>query len=290
MSEEQLWKNYAGRHVFDAGKFALVRTPRSISSFSWGNQPMAMVMPLDKDLLLSPNERSMIGSIQTLETPKEKPVVRKFNLTPGAEGFGIAGSMDRAGGAIKQDFAFAALPDGRTIYVDRLTATSSTQITKLVLGQLCVLNDKNWVFHDGKRVLDYENGRQTFTAVGETAVVAKEFSSKWFCLDNKLGIVCLKTSGRQTYHPNHTQGNGRLEQIFSLNSPMLNDNPVLKPGDMFAETVLVFLPASGMKETKSVSAKCSLDQPTQAEYNVRLSDGMTVHADLDNYQVNWNAK
>ena len=270
VSESELLMTYSGRHVFETGMFALLRTPHSISSFSWGKQPMAMVMPLDQDLLLSPNERSMIGTVETRETSKEKPVMRQFNLTPAASGFGIAGVMDRAGGAISQHFAFAALPDGRTIYIDRLVATSSTEITKLVLGQLCVLNDKNWVFHDGKRTLDYANGHQELTALGPDNVTPHEFDSKWFNLDGKLGIVCLKTSGRQTYHPNHKQGNGRLEQVFSLNSPTLKENSTTAAGQTIAETTLVFYPAGNLKGTKELSAACSLSQPEATTYNVRL--------------------
>ena len=116
-SEETLLKNYSGRHVFEAGKFALLRTTRSVSSFSWGSQPMGMVMPLDKDLLLSPNERSLIGTVLTVNKTSEKPVVQEVNLTSTTMGFGVSGILSRAGGEVEQRFAFAALPDGRTVYI-----------------------------------------------------------------------------------------------------------------------------------------------------------------------------
>ena len=62
--EDALWRAQEGIHVFDAGRFALSRSPNAVASISWGRQSMGMVLPMGRDLLLSPNERSLIGSVR----------------------------------------------------------------------------------------------------------------------------------------------------------------------------------------------------------------------------------
>ena len=55
--EAQLWRELSGKFVYGSGKFGILRTPHSIASFSWGRQVMGLVMPMQKDLLLTPYTR-----------------------------------------------------------------------------------------------------------------------------------------------------------------------------------------------------------------------------------------
>ena len=63
VSEHELWRRLSGKHVFTFGKFALLRTPTSVATFSWGRQVMRMILPLRKELPLSPKNRSLNGNI-----------------------------------------------------------------------------------------------------------------------------------------------------------------------------------------------------------------------------------
>src|SRR5947208_12258451 len=104
VEEAQLWK-LSGVHVFEAGKFAVVRSEKSIATFSWGRQVMGMVMPLGKDMLLTPNDRSLIGQVWIDEKKRDTPGVKKVSLAQVTDGFGIAAELSRAEGTIEQHIA-----------------------------------------------------------------------------------------------------------------------------------------------------------------------------------------
>src|SRR5690606_25853886 len=40
MEEQSYWESLTGIHLYQAGKFAVVRTGKSVSTFSWADQPM----------------------------------------------------------------------------------------------------------------------------------------------------------------------------------------------------------------------------------------------------------
>jgi len=292
VSEETLWKNLAGRFVFETGKFAVLRSSTSVSTFSWGRQVMGMVLPLQRDLLLAPYERSLIGVVQVAGVEKESPKVRKTVVLRDNKTLSVCGILDRAEGHVEQRFAVVAFPDGRTLYVDALLPkTTDTQVLKLELGALSVLNDVNWVHHDGTRTLYSRQGEKTFSATGPEDEPPVELSSPWYNLDNALGILCLQTSGRQTYRPTHKPSRGRTEQLFCLNVVSPEARSTMLPtflGNAAAETVLIFCPAQKHEDTRDAAEKvvCERDAPTLI-YRIRLADGKEVRVDLDALNVEW---
>src|SRR5439155_392392 len=128
-----------------------------------GRQVMGMVMPLGKDMLLTPNDRSLIGQVWIDEKKRDTPVVKKVSLAQVTDGFGIAAELSRAEGTIEQHIAFVALGDGRTVYCDSLRMTGEKKPAVINLGTLGVLNDENWVYHEGKRTLRFDGGERVFT-------------------------------------------------------------------------------------------------------------------------------
>lgn len=276
VDEAELWKQLAGTDVFDSGKFAVVRTEKSIATFSWGRQTMGLVMPLRQDILLTPNTRSMIGSITMPDGKQDAPVVKQVKTASiDGGGFAIIGLLARTGGAAEQHFAFVTLADGRTIYIDRLHITGEKKPASINLGTLGVLNDRNWVYHDGERTLTYEGGERVFRADEAAGAKAMELSSPWYNLDG-LSIVCLKSSGKQVYNAKPSPIKARLEQVFTL-SAALPDSP--------AETALVFYPNLDPQQTKDAASRCKLVQPDAATRVVTLDDGKTVTIDLDHLSV-----
>jgi hypothetical protein len=76
------------------------------------------VLPLRKDLLLTPNDRSLTGAFDA----KEQPVVRQWDVIDHVgEFFGVCGELIRLDGAAAQRFGFVALADGRVVYADAVT-------------------------------------------------------------------------------------------------------------------------------------------------------------------------
>jgi hypothetical protein len=283
VSEEKFLGDMAGLHLFSAGSFGLLRTSHSVASFSWGRQVMGMVMPLEKDLLLAPNERSLVGVVSASRLKREAPRVRKAVVSPMKDALGVCGVLERAGGAVEQRIAFLALPDGRSLYVDQLRQTSATKGLTLELGLLSVVNDLRWVYGDGKRDLHHEGGRETFAAAGETTATPRSLKSRWYNLDDNLGIVCLWTSGRQTYVPNHKPDRGRIEQSFFLNSVGSVD---AKPGSILAESVLLFYPGQAHRDTQAIARKVNLEaQKGEGAYAISLEDGRNVTIDLNRLSI-----
>ncbi len=290
VSEERLWKELSGRHVFETGKVAMVRTPKSVSTFSWGQQIMGMVLPLSKDLLLNPNERSMIGMIGIEGAKGDSPRMVRAAVAPMKEGFGVAGILERAGGAAEQRFAFLALPDGRTVYADAVRTTAPAERLRLDLGTLGVLNEARWVYHDGSRSVFHEGGEEVFTATGDDEPKPVAMNSKWVNLDDMLGVVCLGPTRRQVYHPNRKPARGRVEQLFHLNTVDLKDgrgSNAGKDGDPVARTLLVFYPSQKHEATRDAAEKTKLDPAGPVAGRVILEDGTTVSYDLSTLEISY---
>jgi hypothetical protein len=272
---EQLWQKVAGKHVFTNGKFAVFRTPTSVSTFSWGRQVMGMVLPLRRDLLLAPNVRGLIGEVTVDGIANENPKPGKFVIGGNPDTLTVAGVIDRGDGALEQRVAFVALPDGRTVYVDTVTPRPGKSVKSIGLGTLGVLNDLHWAYHDGTRTLKYEGGETTFSAADAAGSEPVPLSSPWYNLDG-MGIAVLSSSGKQLYLPKPTAARCRLEQLFHLNH---SESPTsLKP------TVLVFYPAQTADATRAAAARCNVHQSNDV-FDITLDDGARISVDLETLTV-----
>lgn len=288
LSDEELQAGLAGVHVFPSGRFAVIRTPRSLATFSWGAQVMGQVVPLRQDLLLSPETRGLVGHVGLAGQPADTPVVRSVALAPLAAGFGATGVLDRAGGAVEQRFAFLALPDGRVVYTDHLTATGSVRPVLLDLGTLGVLNDLDWPWHTGARTLTYAGGSRIFTAGQAAQEEPVVLDAPWFHLDG-LGMARIATSGPARYVPAPTGAAGRLEQRFHLNtspasppvSPPVSPPASSRAGSSLAHGLYVFYPGATATQTAAYTARCRLEStPGSLQVQLHLEDGTAVHIDL----------
>jgi hypothetical protein len=252
--------------VFDIGKFAVVRSERSVATFSWGRQVMGMVFPLRKDLLLTPNDRGMIGIVRSDAKKRETPVMKQVELSRPLGGFAACGIVGRGqDGATEQRFAFIALPDGRTIYADDFPPTTE-EVDRIPLG---VLNDEKWVYHDGKRTLYYATGAKIFAAADAAKAADFTFESPWYNLDNALGMICLHPIGLLVYHAKPSPIRARLEQILALNS-----------------RAAVFYPDQSAISTRETAERCKLEPLSlPRDMTIVLEDGKRLHIDLENLKV-----
>jgi hypothetical protein len=274
VEEKQLWHDLADVYRFDAGRFAVLRTDHSVASFSYGRVPMGLVLPLQKDLLLTPNVRSLIG---TFDARGDKPLVRQWNLIEHVGAFlAVAGELTRLDGAASQLFAFIALEDGRVVYTDLVTPLGRRSATAPAIPHfrgalLGVLNDRNWVYHDGVRVLRSDQADVEFPAAKGDAFRNVESSAPWYNLDDALGIVCLATSGRQVFDEHPTSAPGRREQLFSL-----NDTPRLP-----AASTIIFYPSQPASKTRTAAGRVKLSAGKDPrKFSVTLDDGKRLDIDL----------
>jgi len=279
--DEQLWRQLAGTRVFQSGRLGVVRRPDAIATFSWGAQVMGQVLPLGKDLLLSPESRGLIGHVGVEGLAREIPVARQVALAPLVEGFGVTGVLDRGDGALEQRFGFIALPDGRAVYADLITPTRAVRPTLLHIGTLGVLNDTQWPFHDGSRKVYFEGGEREFLAAQASSDAMAEFSSRWINVDQGLGIVRLAASGPAVYTPSPTNAAGRLEQRFNLSTVSASALAAAQPGQPLAHGVFVFYPNRTAEQTAADAACCVLlSAPGDRVVRLRLEDGLGIEFDL----------
>lgn len=278
---EKLPSDLAGTRLFRSGRLGVVRTTDSIATFSWGAQVMGQVLPLRPDLLLSPETRGLVGHVGAEGVAREAPVALQVAVAPRVDGLGVTGVLARADGALEQRFGFLALPDGRTIYADRLTPVRALRPTLLHLGTLGVLNDAQWPFHDGTRSIYHEGGEKVFAAAAAATDKPVELTSRWINVDQSLGIVRLASSGPAVYTPAPTNAAGRLEQRFNLNVVPASALAAVSPGQLLAHGVYVFYPNLTAEQTAKVAARCELlSAPEDAMVRLRLEDGLVVEFDL----------
>ncbi|MBI5689598.1 MAG: hypothetical protein HZC55_05830 [Verrucomicrobia bacterium] len=285
---ERLMAGLAGRWVFPDGKFAVVRTPAAIATFAWGARVMGQVMPLGENQLLAPEMRSLVGHVEAAGVAREEPVVKEVRLAPATEGLGLAGILSRADGAVEQRFAFVVLPDGRAIYADRLHLLGANRPTRLDLGTLGVLNDRQWPSHRGRRLVTAEQGEWEFRADEASTAAPVEWNSRWCNLDGALGIVRLVATGAARYVPFPTGAAGRLEQRFHLNAVPAAGLASATTGSLLAEGAYVFLPGQSIEATRAAAARCRLERDPQiGSWRLVLGDGLVVRIDFATLVADW---
>jgi hypothetical protein len=297
MEENAFWKSLLGLHRFDSGQFALLRTNKSVSTFSWGRQIMGMVLPFQSDLLLTPNERSMIGMVGA-----DVPKMREVHVSDLLDTLAVCGIIDRGelrrsraatksttkptAALFEQRFGFAALPDGRTIYVDRLILTRGGSMPLIALGTLGILNDKHWVYHDGIRTIFHSDGELTVRAGDGANPQAVFMASPWMNIDDRLGIVNLNPHPREEFDPQPTHAAGRLEQLLHLNAISSDTIAHAKIGDVIAADAFIFYPSQQSAQTSQIAAQCKLEPQTDANVvTIHLDDGTGISFNLSKLTI-----
>lgn len=283
VGEDKLWGDVlAGRHHFPSGEFAVLRSSRSAATFSWSGKVMGLVMPLEKDLLVTPNERGLVGTVRVGgESDDLPPRALRTVVASTSDTLQVAGILERSGGGVEQRFAFVALPDGRTVYADRLIS-QTTQPVDLHLGTVGVLNEPRWVYHDGHRTLHFSGSSHTFRADDPDTTRPTIVSSPWINLDDRLGVICLAGTGQQAYVPTTRWETGRVEQLLHLNYA---GTVAAAPGKELTRTALVFYPSASTEATKERAQRCRLENPTPGTMVFTLEDGVRIRCDLESLQT-----
>jgi hypothetical protein len=177
----EVWKSLQGGLTFADGRFFVMRTPGAVSSFSWGLRIMGQTVPFTTDTILNPINHSLVGLAGALETGE----------TPGRTGVGsqaLEASLGRdpitlstvlsgeEQGALHvtasarhpktwQVFSFTALPNGKSVYMERWGDTGPR------LGSLIsLLREPGWVYGRAERKTEGD---------GRT----------WFNVDDRLGYA-----------------------------------------------------------------------------------------------------
>ena len=191
LEDNQLEASLAGVFASEYGKFAVHRTPNTISSFSWrstGKQPkvMGLTMPLDKDVLCYPMPWSYVGQVRE---SGERIVleVHSHRLAVHEEGFAVAVELGWCSDKVRQNCAFVSLPDGRSVYLEERRAKANVAIELATSGNVTVFDDSRWVYQERPRAFFGNQGRVKPEA-------GTLHQGNWVNIDDRLGYAVLGTN------------------------------------------------------------------------------------------------
>ena len=197
LPDDRLEAALAGVHVSEPGCFAIARTSDAVSSFSWHARTdpprvMGMTMPLDRDVLLYPEPWSLVGEVREADHDGGAcdPVLNVFHSQASEvdHGFSVELELAWCSGKVRQQCAFTALADGRSVYIERRVAVHDLTIARAVSGTIAVLDDAQWPFQAGPRLYSCAEGAVTPDA-------GRIWASDWLNIGDRMGYIVLGGRG-----------------------------------------------------------------------------------------------
>lgn len=268
LPDDQIDLKLAGVRVYNDGKFAIHRTARTISSFSWhtsakASEIMGLTMPLDLDALCYPMPGSMIGEISE-SAPASRPAgkspitVRTAKVNAAADGFGVLTELERCGGKVLQKCACVSLPDGFTVYIEDRMALQNVTIATATSGNLVICDDTRWIYQPKPRGY---HGRTGLLAPDASALI----DSNWVNVDDRMGFIALTRDPLHLFRvpgtPAVFRGTGTMYDTcrieFVANAPPANQSSApltYDAGQRISRFAMVTCPNRTAKETQSLAA------------------------------------
>lgn len=216
--DDEVEAELAAVHVSSQGRFAVHRTPTTLSSFSWhaeGDLPkvMGMTMPLDRDVLCYPLPWGYIGEVR--EAGEDASLLKEasHSVTECEDGFGVTLELEWRSGKVRQDCAFVSLPDGRSVYLEQRQATREVAVALATSGNVAIYDDPQLLYQKGPRVFHGEEGELDASA-------PRIRQGNWLNVDDRMGYVALTNSllrlGKQKGRPCIWRGTGTMYDTCRL--------------------------------------------------------------------------
>ena len=227
-NKNEMLDRLAGAYHYPYGGIAVNRSEKAFASFSWRNNVMAMTLPENGMWSFTPTYVNYIGTI-VQDRVKEGELygtavrtVEHINLDIQEKGFAACSSIKRLSGSLIQDFAFIALPDGVTVYMESLSPLEDCKAEVSDTGILGVRNENLpglGKAGKGLRELRFDNGRvEGFRGYFEGGDIVKSFDPPEFMSVDDMGFILINSIGVK-YCNIHTYKKWRgLEDILVLNS------------------------------------------------------------------------
>jgi hypothetical protein len=140
------------RHL-ESGGLVLQRTPGAFVTLSYGAKVMGQVAALRLDRIISPDQRSLIGSVSISgEKRQPAPKVSSVDLNVKDDQFTAALQVNH-GPSVQANLVFRTEPDGTLHIHERLVAVGDVTISRVATGLIAVLNNSQWIYETGRRTL-----------------------------------------------------------------------------------------------------------------------------------------
>jgi len=158
-----------GVRRLDSARMILHRSRSAVHALSWDGRVMAQCMPLQKDRLISPHERSGVGHIRL--AGQDKPLdVAMVDIVVQNDGQSFAADLVVTHGrAVRAELGYRSDSDGAWTIAEKLVATGDVTTTEIATGLIGILNDKRWIYQRGERNIDFGDQRRVVpSGSGET--------------------------------------------------------------------------------------------------------------------------
>jgi len=144
------------RHL-KSGGLVLQRTPNAFVTLSYKAKVMAQVAALRLDRIISPDQRSLIGSVYISgEKRPPAPKVSAVDVDVREDRFTAKLRVDH-GPSVQANLVFRSEPDGTLHVREKLVAVKGVTITRVATGLVAVLNNKQWIYEAGHRTLTLDD-------------------------------------------------------------------------------------------------------------------------------------
>jgi len=260
------WTPWRGVREYPHGGIIVHKTERAFSSFSWRNNVMALTVPERGLWDVTPLFASYTGTFVVSDAApngaepapgtflRDEQVVEaeRCRVTGYANGFGAVAGLRRSGGRLLQEVAFVSLPDGRSLYAERVEATRSCFLAEHLTGLIGVRNERYAAMPERAR------GEKVVTTAAESVRFEGYYgrdpdrthrfgATPWVNLDGRIGYVLFGTED-VTYVNRHEYAKWKgIEDLLALNdrSPRRFD-----AGERLAPFIALTLPNADVEETK----------------------------------------
>jgi hypothetical protein len=201
------------RHL-ESGGLILQRTPTTFVTLSYGAKVMAQVAAMGLDRIVSPDQRSLIGSVYYVGNDQAAGVsVSAVQVDVDRDCFAARLEVDH-GPSVRAQIRFRTEANG-TVHVDeRLVAVKDVSLRRVATGLIGILNNKQWI---------YESGRRTVTLDGRSTEIPAE-SGKTLdagahkvAIDNTLHITTSRAPLAVHYAASTGAQRGRATDRLYLN-------------------------------------------------------------------------
>lgn len=283
-------KRWQGVREYPYGSIIMYGTGDALSSFSWRNHVMALTFPKQGTWDITPLYAGYTGTVRLSPAAGGKGEIsdeyvveaQTSRIVRRTDGFGATARLARAGGALTQDIAFVALPDGASVYAERILANRDCGPAEISSGLIGIRNERYACLPDlasGARTVRYEGGAAVFAGfLGERPDERFALGTpRWLNMDRRVGYVLFGSAGIEYVNKHEYPKWKGIENELILNARRERQ---LERGRQLPTFVALTLPNADETATAAAAAHTFLLAAAHPETVVLLAPQYLVYANF----------
>ncbi|HHV96867.1 MAG TPA: hypothetical protein GXX37_10420 [Clostridiaceae bacterium] len=266
----EFFNKIKGVYYYPYGNSIIYRTEDTFAGFSWRSNVMGFSFPQKGLWTITPITCSYIGIIELMEKKGFKALsnesivrcVKDEKILPKENGFAVTSRIERGGKQLIQDISFTALPDGKTVYIEKIFANENCEVKKMETGLVGVRNESYSNLPKvakGYRTLYLDGGRQkTFYGYyGKGPDIIEKWNNvNYLNIDNEIGYVCINSNGVKYINKHQYPKWKGIEEQLILNN--YENHFCLTRGEGLKPFVVVTAPNQELSDTAELARKTAM--------------------------------